>query len=120
MQTKLAIVKGLVTVRRLISVMCAVAFLFVSLAHTAHHAGLDLSGSTTIELTDGLDGGAGDQSHDKADHGSGHCHGCVMLAIVDAATADTAVSAQPIANAAPQALAAFTIPKDVPYPIAIV
>lgn len=120
MRANLAISKGFGTFRRFISVTCAVAFLFVSLVHASQHSSVDHFASAGMELSDSIDSSAGDQSHDNIGHGSGHCHGCVMVAIVDLGSMDIVTPAQTFINFVPPAFAAVTLSKDVPYPIATI
>lgn len=105
------------TLRRLISVVCAVAFLFVSLVHTAQHSAVDHFGSAGLELSDTINGAAGDQSHDKAADGSAHCHGCMLAAIVELGLTDVAAPMHSFINFVPPTFSAVTLSTDVPYPI---
>lgn len=120
MHARLAISNGFWTLRRLISVTCAVAFLFVSLVHAAQHSTVDHFGSAGLELSDSVDGAAGDQSHDKAADGSAHCHGCMLATIVELGSTHVAAPVHSFINFVPPAFSALTLSTDVPYPIATI
>lgn len=71
--------RRVVTLRRVVAIACALAFLLVGFSHAAQH--VDAAGPA---IASQMQGDASDNSPDapgKIDIGIDHCHGCVMVAI---------------------------------------
>lgn len=119
MAQELTALRNRAALRRVLAVVCAIAFLIVSFAHGVQHgvAG-SAEGGYEVSLT-GPDGGEPPHSTDAA-HSGGHCHGCVMLGIVDPGAQ---LTDRPDRQPFPTISVVFSpviLPSESPYPISAI
>jgi hypothetical protein len=102
-----------------LSLVCALAFLVVTTAHVFHHAEPAIA-SVAVEISLSGDTDRAPEPLTKKSAVIEHCHGCVMLAVVEAPPAELPVLVSERPSTRTVSAHAYSRPAENPPPIAAI